>query len=1237
MKIILSLFFVLLHSVLSYAYNQFSFVKYQVENGLSHNTVWYTIQDHQGFMWFGTSDGLNRFDGKNFKIFRHIPKDSTSLGNNIVRTIFEDERQNLWVGTNRGIYIFNSQQEEFEFFDNKTEDGVLISSNVYDIEQSHDGSIWIATFGQGLFIYTPQTNTLIQNTQHSSFIKSITSSGSGDMYIGTRQEGIICFAPNGIYKRSFSPDLQTTEQNNETNALYYYNDTLWFSLGTNSLNMLDLKSNRIHTFPTQFGTTNVTNIRSILVYSDTELLVGADNGLYLFNRTTHQFLRMDDPSNPKSLSDQSIFNIFKDREGGIWISTNLGGVNYLPRNLKPFQSYFPRYQSGSISGKAISEFCEDAQGNIWIATEDGGLNYLNTKTNQIKSYLPGARGASINYHNIHALFLDGPKLWIGTFSRGLDILDLTTGRVVNHQHTRGDIRTISDNSIYSIYKDREGTILIGTVWGLNRYNSSTGDFSLITDVGTTSHIYDILEDSRNNLWIATYNTGLFRYHYPDKSWTHYNYNPDQKGSVTSNSIITIFEDSRQNIWFGTEGAGLCTFDYDTETFASFDPENQVLPNPVVYAIEEDKAGNLWIAGNAGLLSINPQTRKWKLYTQADGLQSNQFNFHSSLHAHDDKLYFGGINGFNCFYPEDFRENTYIPEVVITRFSLFNQEIGPDTPDSPLSRSITQTSAITLPYDQNTFSFTFASLSYQAPDKNEYAYMLEGVDKEWIYTDGKNEASYTNLQPGDYVFRVKGSNNDGLWNTEGSSISLQILPPFWKSSWAYLFYTILILFLGVMTFRSWSKRVKKQHEELLKQYRQQQEKETYQTKINFFTQVAHEIRTPLSLIKMPLESIIQSGDGNEETRKYLTTMNQNTDLLLNLINQLLDFRKTETNEFKLKLRKYNLNELLHNIVSRFAPAAQLKNIALDVQLPVTPYIGCADEEALTKIISNLLSNALKYAHDKIEVTLQTEQEYFEIRVSDNGPGIPRSDRKRIFEIFYQTDNSRGGTGIGLPLAKLLAEKHGGRLYLDEQTQKTTFIIHIPLLQENTQEDDQVKLELLTSPVSDTGKELQTLEGKGSYSILLTEDNTELLSLTAEQLNKYYRILMARNGKEALAILKETNVDLVVSDIMMPEMDGYSRNDGYFAQRQRIYRTSGYRNSKEPAGTYFLYRHTGRNHVYEPFEFLSENQRNFRYVAQRLPEDNPFEDGCRIAFTTRIPDQRNLRIGRVQFFFLFHEMF
>ena len=617
------------------------------------------------------------------------------------------------------------------------------------------------------------------------------------------------------------------------------------------------------------------------------------------------------------------------------------------------------------------------------------------------------------------------------------------------------------------------------------------------------------------------------------------YNTREEGSrkLYNDQVSNIVKDREGRIWIGTFGGGFCRFD-EEKGIMEWLTAVEGLSDDNINSIIPGDDGKLWISTGNGISAYDPESRQFTNYMGRSEIPVNEFSMKGGIKLPGDRIYFSGSNGLVSFYPERLIENRFIPPVVLTSFTVNNKPVVPGDPSGLLDKVLDYTQAIDLDYNQNNFSVGYAALNYLYPNQNKYAYMLEGYDTDWNDAGSRKEAFYTNLKPGDYVFRVKGSNNDGLWNTEGSSISLQILPPFWKSSWAYLFYTILILFLGVMTFRSWSKRVKKQHEELLKQYRQQQEKETYQTKINFFTQVAHEIRTPLSLIKMPLESIIQSGDGNEETRKYLTTMNQNTDLLLNLINQLLDFRKTETNEFKLKLRKYNLNELLHNIVSRFAPAAQLKNIALDVQLPVTPYIGCADEEALTKIISNLLSNALKYAHDKIEVTLQTEQEYFEIRVSDNGPGIPRSDRKRIFEIFYQTDNSRGGTGIGLPLAKLLAEKHGGRLYLDEQTQKTTFIIHIPLLQENTQEDDQVKLELLTSPVSDTGKELQTLEGKGSYSILLTEDNTELLSLTAEQLNKYYRILMARNGKEALAILKETNVDLVVSDIMMPEMDGYS---------------------------------------------------------------------------------------------------
>lgn len=1138
MKTILSLFLVLMCASITLATNRFSFIKYQVENGLSHNTIWYILQDRQGFMWFGTSDGLNRFDGRDFKIFRSIPQDSTSLGNNFVRSLFQDDQQNIWIGTNKGIYIFNPKTEQFRFFNCKTVDGALISSNVYDIKQSTNGDIWIATFGQGFFIFKPQTNTLIQNSRYAAYIKCLAPSPSGDMFLSSRQEGVIRFDSTGKYLQSYLPLSSSSDiSDGEISALYFLNDTLWFSVGSSSLlNRVDLKNNKLQTFESQTSSNNITNIRSMVAYSGAELLIGADNGLYLFNKSTGKFNRMDDPSNPKSLSDQSIFCMTRDREGGIWISTNLGGVNYLPRDLKTFDHYFPLYQSGSISGKAISEFCEDPDGNIWIATEDGGLNWLNTKTNKIKSYLPGQKGNSISYHNIHALLWDNGKLWIGTFSRGLDILDLQTGKVSNYQHSRGNTRTISDNSIYAIYKDHQKYIYIGTAWGLNLYNPVTKDFSQISEVGGTSHVYDICEDSKSNLWIATYNTGLFRYHYPNQTWYHYNHTPGKPGSLTSNSILTIFEDSKNNIWFGTEGAGLCTFDYENETFTSFDPENQVLPNPVVYAIEEDKSGNLWIAGNAGLLCIHPVSRKWKLYTQADGLQSNQFNFHSSLHASNDKLYFGGINGFNSFYPEEFKENSYVPEVIITKFSLFNEEIKYTDPNSPLKAPISYATEIILNYNQNTFTLNFASLSYQAPGKNQYAYMLEGADKNWIYTGNKNEVTYTNLQPGDYIFRVKGSNNDGLWNPQDTSFKITIRPPFWKSVWAYGFYTILLLAAAGLALKFWSNQVKKKHQEILKEYRSQQEKETYQSKINFFTQVAHEIRTPLSLIKMPLESILLSGDGNNETRKYLTTMNKNTDRLLNLINQLLDFRKTETNEFKLRIRKHNLTEMLQNIILRFEPSAQLHHITLTTELPEIPYMACFDEEALTKVISNLLSNALKYAHSTIKLTLCPRDNDFEIRVSDDGPGIPRQERKRIFEIFYQSDNSKSGTGIGLALARLLTEKHSGKLSLDEQTaQGATFIIRIPILPE-TDETSPPLSEEITPEENNIG--VQLVSGNGRSNILLTEDNIELLNLTAEQLGKYYRIHMATNGKEALEILAKENIDLVVSDIMMPEMDGYA---------------------------------------------------------------------------------------------------
>lgn len=1132
---ILSVIIFLLYTSTLLAAKQFSFVKYQVENGLSHNTVWCIMQDSHNFMWFGTSDGLNRFDGKSFRIFRNIPQDSCSLGNNSVRALYEDKRGNIWIGTNKGVYLFNAEKEEFHPLKVTTEDEVPISSTVYDIIESNKGEIWIATYGQGLFIYNPEGDKLTQNSKYTSFIKCLIKTPDGTIFAGSRQQGLACFDGDGKYIRSYMP--QTRNANNtEINKLYCHNDTLWFSFGNTGLSSLDLKTGNISNIPENSNKSFISNIRSISEYSRHELLLGADNGLYIFDIPTGHYERIDDPANPKSLSDASVYDIVKDREGGLWIASYFGGINYLPQDLKPFEHYFPLHQSGSLSGKAVSRFCEDQNGNIWIATEDGGLNLLDTRTKKITNYLPQKNNAGVSDHNLHALMLDQDRLWIGTFSQGIDVFNTKSGQFKNYQHFRGDNRSISDNSIFSIYKDSHGNVYVGTMWGLNKYIPLTDNFVSVEEIGNTAHIYDILEDSKGILWVATYNAGVFRYTPGTDKWNNYTHTADTF-SLSTNSVVTLFEDSRQTVWAGTEGGGLCSFDNAKQTFIPFKADNPLLANAVIYTIEEDNSGNLWIACNSGLIRLNPyKEEEIRLFTKADGLQSNQFNFCASLRAKDGKLYFGGINGFNAFYPDRLKDNAYIPEVAITGFQLYNKEISPREEDSPLKQAINQTKELELSYDQNTFSFDFAALSYQAPERNRYAYMLEGFDKTWNYTN-INRAFYTNLAPGKYVFHVLGSNNDGIWNKEGTIIKINLLPPFWRTHFAYGIYIVLCIIAFWLIFKAWSARINARHQQLLKEYRTQKEKETYRSKISFFTNLAHEIRTPVSLIKAPLECIINSGDGNTETRNFLQTIDKNTDRLLNLINQLLDFRKAEETEFQLDLQNTNINELVQSIYDRFKSAVQIKNINMELRLPSSSLVSGVDTEALTKIISNLMSNALKYTTDKINVELTVHDTHFEISIKDNGPGIAKTERKKIFDIFYQPDNSKTGTGIGLALAKLLVEKHQGKLYLaDTPDNGATFVISIPKLQGRTiQEPETEAREIFVSQDSSTAEAIQ--RNTATENLLITEDNTELLNLIAGYFSKYYQVYTASNGKEALIILEKETIDLVISDIMMPEMDGY----------------------------------------------------------------------------------------------------
>lgn len=1115
---------------------QFYFKKYQVEKGLSHNTVWCILQDSYGFMWFGTSDGLNRFDGQKFKVFRNEIQDINSLGNNSVQTLFENDDRNIWIGTSSGIYIYTRSNNHFKHFDKKTKYDVSISSEVKKIIKTQKGQIWIATLGQGIFIYDPQTDDLKQNSQYSPFVWDICEDESHTIYSSTLQEGLICFDQNGKQIEIFTSFLNKKDLSNlKINCIQNIEDKIWFSVGTNNLCVLDTKTKNITSYNSEGQ--NIGTIRSITEYSDRELLIGSDNGLYIFNIFEGKFFRVDDPLDPRSLSDQSIYAILKDAEGGIWISTYLGGVNYLAQQTKIFEYYYPTYNPNLSSGKVISQFCEDDDRNIWIGSQDG-LKFLNNKTQRLESHTISGRMQKLD---IRSLLLENNNLWVGTYSEGLKVINLKTNKLSEYHHTRESNQTICSNDVLSLYKDRKGDIYVGTTWGLCRYNKDRDNFETLNFVGTMTSVFDILEDKNGYLWIATYNSGVFKYNSTKKQWKHYSHDETSSNSISSNSIITIFEDSEGKIWFGTNGGGLCYFDNKDESFTDFDPQNQILPNKVIYSIEEDNGRNFWISSNAGLLRINPTNKtNRKLFTQEDGLQSNQFNFKASLKSSTGKLYFGGINGFNAFYPNDFKENNYIPPVYVVDIRLYNTDENRSKELLNLTEPIYLAKKISLPYDNNSIIIEFDALSYEKPDRNKYKYTLDGFDRDWVNSENSNIASYTNLPPGEYTFKVKGSNNDNKWNEEGASIQITILPPWWRSTLAYLVYALCVVVILYMILKYMIYKSSKKFKRELEEYQIEKENEVYQSKINFFINLVHEIRTPLSLIRLPLEKLSEKQIEDVQTSKYFTIINKNFNYLLHIVNQLLDFQKVESKNSKLELKEINVNHLLQDTYNQFVHSAELSHIKLNLSLPEEKVSTFVDQEKIVKIVNNLLSNALKFAKSRIDISLHPFKNRFEIQIADDGPGIPDLEKDKVFEAFYQSNgngNTSTGTGIGLAFSKMLAENHKGTLSLNNnEWNGSSFILSIPTeysdeeLSQIEFNNDILDTQVLSSPIISKDNDFKKCK------VLLVEDNIDLLNLVEDSLNPYFTVLKSENGKEALKILSKDSIDIIVSDIMMPEMDG-----------------------------------------------------------------------------------------------------
>ncbi|MDR2057440.1 MAG: response regulator [Dysgonamonadaceae bacterium] len=1109
----------------------FYFYSLEVEDGLSQNMIYTILQDKQGFMWFGTQDGLNRYDGYRFTVYKKNANPK-SIGSNNIFSLMQDDDETIWVGTSSGVYLYHPALDAFSPFDEKTADGEDIDGIVRDIKKDKRGNIWLAVSRKGLFCYSPEEQLHFYSLNHDYsdiHLRKLDFDPDGNVWIATYRNGLFMLDPaTGNYAQFPVNKEEGFTSDNDINDVFLLNATT-LALGTVNRGVL-LFNMKDHTFSSLLEKDDDGKklfVRRIFRSDTGKLWFGTETGVYIHDPQTKEIINLRHVYNDTySISDNAIHSIYQDREGGMWVGTFFGGVNYFSPLYAQFEKYYPVKGANSISGKSISEFCEDDRHYIWIGTEDAGLNRFDPVTQTFTSgFIPA--------NNIHTLLYEDNRLWVGTFSDGLYKMDLKTQRVRLYKNSSSPHSLNSDN-IYSIYKDYSGTIWIGTMLGLHTYNEAADCFNRIQEQEINRQVNDILEDHKGKLWFATLGNGVFAFDKTGAGWVNYALTT---GEGSGKMVNCLLKDRNHHLWAGTEGAGLFRLDKDSDAFVNVYTTQNGLPNNVVYQLVEDNMGNIWGSTNHGLFKLAPETGKISIYTHANGLLGDQFNYKSGFRSKSGKIYFGGIKGFVAFLPENLRGNNIPPILMVNSLQISNNEVEAGVNGSPLRQSITHTNEINLASGISNFSVGFAALSYVFPQGNSYAYKLDGRDKDWIYIGQQNKVTYSNLPPGKYILRLKAANIDGVWSEE-TILRINKLPPFYRTVWAYTTYVLLVVTLIGLLVRRSIRKIERRNRQAIHELEDRKEKELYHAKIKFFTNVTHEIRTPLSLIKLPLDEVMKQVDKVDANWENLSIIQRNTNRLLKLVNELLDFRKAETKGLHLNFVSTDILLLVRETVECFTPSAHLKGLVFDLDMPLGKFQADVDAEVLTKIISNLFSNALNHAKSVIGVRFTSGNGKFRLEVENDGEPVPPEYGKKIFEPFFKMDENRQGSGLGLSFARSLAELHEGVVCIDPKKAMTTFVIELPVHQQMA-----IRLMEDEEPVHDPDlldEKITSINDSSNFkqrkTILLVEDNAEFLQFTANQLDTGYCILRAGDGAQAKEILDKEPVDLVISDIMMPGMNG-----------------------------------------------------------------------------------------------------
>jgi signal transduction histidine kinase/ligand-binding sensor domain-containing protein/DNA-binding response OmpR family regulator len=1178
------------------------------KNGLPQNSVLAIFQDQMGFIWLGTDDGLARYDSYQFQVYRHQPNQKNSLNNNVIRTIISDPLNNLWIGTEGGgISIMDPKKNQF-FTLNELDPkfNILASTKISKVLLDRSNQIWVATNGKGVFrikvnfeklsdVSTyPSQGELLQIDEKNKVLTdnkvwSLYEDKKGNIWIGTLDGGVYL-----IPSKTATPiPVELLKDGNKIKSVKsFYEDRVgnfWIGTEKDGLFYRPAGAQNFLAFPLpgrkkDFQQDEL-NITSFEEDEQGQLWIGTlGRGLFIFNSIKREIFHFeDDPSDSYSLNGNSVYTQFKDRVGNIWLGMYSGeGLNKVSPAQQQFEHfrYDPELQRG-LSGKMVKSILKDDEGNLWVGLFNGGLNLLEKDDTKFQYFTAGREG-TLSHNHVQSIFQrDQGDIWIGTDGGGITIFDPKKRNVSYLKHDPLNVNSLSKNEVWAIVEDKARKLWIGTAngGGLNQFDPKTSSFKhyLHQENNPNSPLFNdvraLLADSKNNLWVGTYGGGLSKMDLSTERFQHYVSNSSKASKISHDIITAITEDKKGYIWVGTFGGGLNRINPLTDSIDVF-REKDGLPSDIVKAILEDGNGQLWISTVNGISSLDPENLTFKNYLEEDGLQSDEFNLGAAFKDSDGKLYFGGINGFNAFFPDRIQPYPAPKAPVITGLKVLNQEVIPGQmlfDDIILQESVSFVEQIEFNSGQNSFEFEFSSLEFLSQDKINYAYQLQGYDPDWIETDSKRRfANYANLPPGRYQFRIRASYEGDLTYSPVREILIVVLPPWYRSTLAYLIYFIFLVGLGFLIKSLVSWRLKLRNDLRFERLEKEKQEEINQLKLRFFTNISHELRTPLMLIKSPLEQLVQRVDLPSAVTRQLDSINTNAGRLLRLINQLLDFRKQETGHLKLSVKQVQIREFLNQIKQSFDVVAEQRRIdfSLEIANPVPDFIWF-DPDQIEKVFFNLIYNSFKFTPDEGKIRIQVEQCDLQlegqstplpvvcIHVQDNGKGIPEDQLELIFDRFFQVNEPGGyqnaGTGIGLALSKNLVDFHKGKISVSSVPySQTVFTVCLRQgfdhfekheLVPNLGEDLEREWVLSeTAKLSSTILNQHNQEkfvpstSRPDQRILIVEDNPELLSLLESTLENHFQVISAANGREGMERLEETKFDFIISDVMMPEMDG-----------------------------------------------------------------------------------------------------